>query len=119
MPLFYNHESDEEISVKLQTKELANWIEHLEFVTTEINHLLKLKKELVINKILEKELLDKKEENEVLLSIFYNYRSKVENSIECMDIACDMYYLNQQEIFREQYLFYVREYRALKAEILA
>lgn len=119
MPLFYNHQSDEEITIKQQIVELATWIEHLEFIGIEINHLEKLKKELVINNILTFELIQKNEKNEILLSQLYDYSNKIDNSIECMDVACDMYYVNQHEVFRNQYLNFIREYRALKIEVFS
>lgn len=118
MPLFYDHQSDEEITIKRQTVELANWIEHFEFIAVEIHYLDSLKNVLKTNNELILELLSKKEENEYLLSLFYDFRNKSEDVIECLDIACDMYFTNQHEIYRNQYLAFIRSYRILKIEII-
>jgi len=118
MPLFYNHQSDEEITISQQSIELDNWIEHFEFIALEINHLVKLNTELKF-KNLNLELLNKKEENNYLLSLFSDFRNESENAIECMDIACDMYYVNQHKMYREQYLIFIKAYRKLKIEVLS
>ena len=117
MPLFYS-QTDEEITIRQQSIELDNWIEHFEFIGKELNYLSKLIRISQFKNIFNSELLNKKEENNYLLSLFYDFKNKNENVIECMDIPWDMHYANQHELYREQYLIFIREYRTLKIEIL-
>ncbi|GGK55446.1 MULTISPECIES: hypothetical protein [Flavobacteriaceae] len=119
MPLFYSHQPDEEVTINQQFIELDNWIEHFEFIAKELNYLIKLIHILQFKNNFNLELMNKKEENNYLLSLFYDFRNKSENSLECMDIPYDMYYVNQQELYREQYLIFIRGYRKFKTEILS
>lgn len=117
MPLFYDHQLDEEKILNQQSIELENWIEHFEFVAEEINYLGKLIRVSQFKKHFDVDLQNKKEENIYLLSLFYNYRNKSETEIESIDIPFDIYNDNQHELYRNQYLYFIRAYRILKKEI--
>lgn len=114
MTQFFNHESEGEITNKKDTFELKNWINHLDYITKELEYLAALVKkhttDLKLAEIIKQQQVENKEE----LSSFYNYAPSISDSQECDDVDCDIFYLNKHEEFRNRYLQYLDKYRKLK-----
>lgn len=117
MTQFFNHESEGEIINKKDTFELKNWITHLEYIKKELDYLVALIKKYSNNSELLVSIKQNQLENSEELSSLYNYAPSITDSQECDDVACDIFYLNKHEEFRNRYLQYLERYRASKSKV--
>lgn len=119
----YHHDSDVEVTHKINTIELDNWINHLQYIKKELNNLiglcgadlsLKLDQENVLFKFQKKDT-----ENDVLLNALYKYSNSRRDIVECEDTQCDMAYITEHESYRRSYLYHLDKYRRLKDEFFS
>lgn len=116
----HDHDSDLDITHKINTMELDNWINHLKYILKELNNLIgicnqELNQKLDDNSVVER-FEKKKKENDTLLSALLKYRISRSNIIECEDTQCDMVYITEHESYRRSYLYHLDKYRRLKDE---
>lgn len=116
----YDHDSDVDITHKINTTELDNWISHIGYIEKELDSLSAIYKAVVPkltgDAVLEK-LLKKQIENEILLNALNKYVLVRSNLIECDDMQCDMVYITEHESYRRSYLYHIDKYRRLKSEL--
>lgn len=117
MTQFFNHESEGEIINKKDTFELKNWITHLEHIKKELNYLAALIKKYSNKTEILEDIEKHQQENSEELSTLYNYAPSIADSQECDDVACDIFYLNKHEEFRNRYLGYLKRYRKFKSSV--
>ncbi|WP_034260447.1 hypothetical protein [Altibacter lentus] len=119
----YSHDSDIDVTHKINSIELDNWINHLKYIKKELNNLIGL-----CNTNLDQRLEDievrqkfqkKENENDALLSALYKYMNARSEIIECEDTQCDMAYINEHESYRRSYLYHLDKYRRLKDEFFS
>jgi len=119
----YNHDSDVDVTHKINTIELDNWINHLTYIKKELNNLIglcgddlttKLDDECVLQKFKKKNT-----ENENLLNVLRKYMSARVNIAECEDTQCDMAYITEHQSYRRSYLYHLDKYRRLKDEFFS
>jgi hypothetical protein len=116
----YNHDTEVDVTHKINTIELENWINHLKYIKKELANLIglcsndlngKLDDESIFEKFQKKAL-----ENDALLSALQKYLSSRRDIIECEDMQCDMIYISEHESYRRGYLYHLDKYRRLKDE---
>lgn len=116
----FNTDMDIDVAHKINTIELDNWINHLEYIKKELVNLIG-----ICNKDLKSKLGDdsvvarfqKKEvENEALLNALQKYSNSRYGLMECEDTQCDMVYIQEHESYRRSYLYHLDKYKRLKAE---
>lgn len=116
----YDHDSDLDITHKINTMELDNWINHLKYILKELNNLIGICNQELNHKLDDNSVVErfekKKKENDTLLSALLKYRSSRSNIIECEDTQCDMVYITEHESYRRSYLYHLDKYRRLKDE---
>ncbi|PHR15182.1 MAG: hypothetical protein COA40_03400 [Aequorivita sp.] len=116
----YNHDSQESIVLKNNLIELNNWITHLGYIFSEIDNLLNLSQVELSNKLEQQpvvaKLSIKREENNIILKNFRKYKDGLPKAMECDDMDCDMFYVNEHEKFRKIYMAHVEKYRKIKEE---
>lgn len=114
----FDHDTDIDVTHKINTIELDNWINHLKYISKELVNLVNLCAE-GLNMKLENDnvlaRLEKKiEENEALLNALQKYSVVRTDIIECEDTQCDMVYITEHETYRRSYLYHLDKYRRLK-----
>ncbi|MDX1272092.1 hypothetical protein [Bizionia paragorgiae] len=119
----YNHDDDIEVTHKINTIELENWIKHVTYIEKELNNLIGLCKQQVSetdakNSILER-FVEKKAENEELKMALEKYALSRVNLKECEDMACDMVYISEHESYRLRYLVHLDNYRTVKDDFFS
>jgi len=114
---YFSHDTDEHIIQTKRLKNLKMWINHLSYVTNECDWLTKIVSNKIQDKVLRDELLEKNEINSALLNEFYNYNSSMQSFLECDDLDCDLYYINQHDTFYTKYLKHIEEYRLIKNKV--
>jgi hypothetical protein len=114
----FEHDTDIDVTHKINTIELENWISHLKYIKKELTNLIGLcNAEISANPADNKVLLglQKKEtENETLLNVLSKYAISRSDIIECEDTHCDMAYVKEHEAYRRSYLYHLDTYRQLK-----
>tara|TARA_R110002020_G_scaffold177001_5_gene369733 strand:- start:1004 stop:1435 length:432 start_codon:yes stop_codon:yes gene_type:complete len=119
----YNHDYDVDVTHKINTIELDNWINHLQYIKKELRNLIglcgddlsdKLEDENIIQKFKKKE-----SENDILLSALHKYMISRDSIIDCEDTQCDMVYITEHESYRRSYLYHLDKYRRLKDEFFS
>ena len=119
----YNHDTDVDVTHKINTIELHNWINHLKYIKKELNNLIglcssglnkRLEEQGVLQKFQKKEI-----ENDTLLSALQKYMNTRNEIIECEDTQCDMAYITEHESYRRSYLYHLDKYRRLKDEFFS
>ncbi len=118
----YNHDEDIDLAHKINTIELDNWINHLQFIKKEVNNLIKMgnaKQDIKHdNEYVLKRLQKKDVENELLLEALLKYASNRPKVAACDSIQCDMVFISEHEKYRRNYLYHLDKYRRLKMEFL-
>lgn len=116
----FDHDTDVDVTHKINTIELDNWINHLKYITKELVNLVNLCTEGLSVKLEDGSVLarlqKKKEENETLLNALQKYSVSRLDIIECEDTQCDMVYISEHESYRRSYLYHLDKYRRLKDE---
>jgi hypothetical protein len=115
------HETEIDVTHKLNHYELKAWMKHLNHIQQEINSLEKMCSldvdgELE-NKFVLQQLQEKRIENTVLLESLENYNIIKPNDISCEDFQCDLDIISDHEKHRNNYLTYLSHYRKLKNKI--
>lgn len=116
----YAHDNEVDMTHKINTMELDNWINHLIYIKKELNNLvnigdLDMNDRLVDSNILQR-LQKKGLENEALLEALQRYAGSRTNIAECDDVQCDMVFIKEHESYRRSYLYHLNKYRKLKDE---
>lgn len=119
----YNHDTDVEVTHKINNIELDNWINHLKYIKKELLNLIGLCGEDLSSKLEDESILErfqkKDTENDNLLQVLYKYmKSRVEIA-ECEDTHCDMVFITEHETYRRSYLYHLDKYRRLKDEFFS
>ncbi|EGV42347.1 hypothetical protein BZARG_2593 [Bizionia argentinensis JUB59] len=114
---FFNHNTDEEIILAKRTQELDVWISHLTYVTDESDWLAQIASKKLNDETLKDELLEKSEQNTIIINELYTYRGSIENYNECDNLECDIYYVNLHDTFCSKYVKHLEAYRNLKNEL--
>jgi len=116
----FDHDTNVDVTHKINTMELDNWINHLKYIKKELSNLINICKNELKDKLDDKSVVDrfeKKEiENDTLLNALNNYSKSRLNIIECEDTQCDMIYITEHESYRRSYLYHLDKYRRLKDE---
>ncbi|SFC45458.1 hypothetical protein SAMN04487891_111109 [Flagellimonas taeanensis] len=117
--LFNDHEADDRIMLKKDKVEVGHWAESLEHIDEEIRMLLALEDRFLNDSALHVELLALQRENTLKSGMLYRYENAMRNAWECDDMACDTYYLNKHEKYRELYMEHLKSYRKLKSKLFS
>lgn len=116
----YNHDTDLDITHKINSMELNNWINHLQYIKKELSNFIsictkelnsKLESPVVIQRFKKKQ-----KENDTLLNALLQYNGARTKIIECEDTECDMVYISEHESYRRSYIYHLDKYRRLKDE---
>ncbi|MGS2764916.1 hypothetical protein [Sinomicrobium sp. M5D2P9] len=116
---FYTHEDDRLILKKKDKVEVGNWLEHLEFIGREIEYLIPLESRTPGNDQLSRELYTIRRENTLHMAALCRYEHSLMNALECDNMECDAFYLNNHEKNRSSYTGHLRKYEALKTRVFA
>ena len=116
----FDHDTNLDVTHKINTMELDNWINHLKYIKKELSNLINICKNELSDKLDDNSVSDKFEkkaiENETLLNDLNGYSKSRLNIIECEDTQCDMIYITEHESYRRSYLYHLDKYRRLKDE---
>ncbi|QXP59349.1 hypothetical protein [Olleya sp. HaHaR_3_96] len=116
----FDHDTNLDVTHKINTMELDNWINHLKYIKKELSNLINICKNELSDKLDDDSVSDKFEkkaiENETLLNALNGYSKSRLNIIECEDTQCDMIYITEHESYRRSYLYHLDKYRRLKDE---
>lgn len=116
----FDHDTNVDVTHKINTMELDNWINHLKYIKKELFNLINICKNELKDKLDDKSVANKFEkkeiENETLLNALNAYSKSRLNIIECEDTQCDMIYITEHESYRRSYLYHLDKYRRLKDE---
>ncbi|WP_299109644.1 hypothetical protein [uncultured Winogradskyella sp.] len=114
----FHHDSNVDVTHKINTMELDNWINHLEYINKELNNLISICTKDLKNKLNDESVQErfnkKKIENETLLKALQKYGNSRAHIVECEDTQCDMVYITEHESYRRSYLYHLDKYRRLK-----
>lgn len=116
----YDHDTDVDITHKINTMELDNWINHLKYIKKELINLIGICNKELNDKLGDDSVVErfekKQNENDILLNALLKYHNSRSNIIECEDTECDMVYITEHESYRRSYLYHLDKYRRLKDE---
>lgn len=114
----YDHGANIDVTHKINTMELENWINHLKFIKKELNNLLSICNKDLKNNLDDQEIVERLEkkqiENETLLKALFKYSNARMDIAECEDTQCDMVYITEHESYRRSYLYHLDKYKRLK-----
>jgi len=119
----YNHDSKIDVTHKINSIELDNWINHLKYIKKELSNLIGLYGEDLSSEIRDETILQKFQkkdtENDLLLKALHKYMSSRDDIRECEDTQCDMIYITEHESYRRSYLYHLDKYRKLKDDFFS
>jgi len=119
----YSHDNDVDVTHKINTIELKNWINHLKYIKKELTNLIGLCGKDLNKKMEDKSTISKfhkkDEENETLLLALQKYMDSRKDIVECEDTQCDMVFITEHESYRRSYLYHLDKYRRLKDEFFS
>ncbi|MBO6881637.1 hypothetical protein [Winogradskyella sp.] len=114
----FNHDTSIDVTHKINTMELDNWINHLRYIKKELGNLINICNKDLKNNLNEHDIVERFEkkhiENETLLSALLTYLNSRTDIAECEDTQCDMVYITEHESYRRSYLYHLDKYRRLK-----
>ena len=114
----FKHDSDVDLTHKINTKELENWMSHLKYIEKELINLITICNQGFNTKLEDstvvKRFEKKQNENQTLLNALIKYSNSRTNIAECEDTTCDMVYITEHESYRRSYLYHLDKYRRLK-----
>lgn len=114
----FNHDTSIDVTHKINTMELENWINHLKYIEKELSNLISICDKDLKNNLNELDIVERFEkkqlENETLLHALLKYSNSRMNIVECEDTQCDMAYISEHESYRRSYLYHLDKYRRLK-----
>jgi|SRR5690606_19572543 len=114
---FSAHEADPYIMWKKDGLEVDQWTESLGFIAEELMVLIGLADRYIKDTDIKARLLEKQRGNTFITGELFRYENTMKNALECEDLACDTYYLDNHEQQRVQYLDHLKGYRQLKMEL--
>lgn len=114
---FNAHEADAHIMWKKDVLEVGQWTESLGFIEEELGLLIALAERYPKNSDLRSRLEEKRRKNTFLSGELFRYGNTLKNALECDDLACDTYYLDNHEQQRIVHLEHLKGYRKLKIEL--
>lgn len=116
----FHHDSDIDVTHKINSVELNNWMSHLKYIKKELVNLIGLCNNELNGRLNDAEVIErfnkKKSENEILLDALVKYANSRIDIAECEDTQCDMVYIKEHESYRRSYLYHLDKYRRLKDE---
>lgn len=116
----FKHDADVDVTHKINSVELNNWINHLKYIKKELVNLIGLCTKELHNKLSDNTIVErfkkKQSENKVMLDALIKYSNSRVNIVECEDTQCDMIYISEHESYRRSYLYHLDKYRRLKDE---
>lgn len=119
----FNHDTNVDVTHKVNTMELDNWINHLKYIKKELTNLINVCKNELNDKLDDNSVIvrfEKKQvENETLFNALNKYSNSRLNIVECEDTECDMVYITEHESYRRSYLYHLDKYRRLKDEFFS
>ena len=119
----FNHDTNVDVTHKVNTMELDNWINHLKYIKKELINLINVCKNELNDKLDDNSVIvrfEKKQvENERLFNALNKYSNSRLNIVECEDTECDMVYITEHESYRRSYLYHLDKYRRLKDEFFS
>ncbi|RKS53395.1 hypothetical protein BC962_1645 [Gillisia mitskevichiae] len=119
----YNHDSEIDVTHKINSTELDNWINHLIYIKKELSNLIGLYGQDLSDKLEDESILQKFQkkdsENDLLLKALHKYMGSRSDIRECEDTQCDMIYITEHESYRRSYLYHLDKYRKLKDEFFS
>jgi len=114
----FNHDTSIDVTHKINTMELDNWINHLKYIEKELKNLISICSKDLKNNLNEQDTIErfkkKHIENETLLKALMEYSNARMDIAECEDTQCDMVYIAEHESYRKSYLYHLDKYRRLK-----
>lgn len=115
----FTHDNEIDVAHKINAIELENWINHLNYVKSEVDNLTSFYNAQSDRKRNSKESMIqrfemKRVENDVLLDAISRYKNTRSQLIECDSTDCDMSFINEHESCRRMYLYHIDKYRKLK-----
>jgi hypothetical protein len=113
----YATDSDKVIMFKKDNTEIKNWIENLEFVNEELEYFDKIEQKILRNTTINQFIKTSKRNTTLELSKLYRYENNMSKIMECDNIQCDTYYLNNHEQNRRTYLELLVQHNNLKMKI--
>ncbi|SMC44532.1 hypothetical protein [Cellulophaga tyrosinoxydans] len=113
----YATDSDKVIMFKKDNTEIKNWIENLEFVNEELEYFDKIEQKILRNTTINQFIKTSKRNTTLELSKLYRYENNMSKIMECDNIQCDTYYLNNHEQNRRTYLELLVQLNSLKMKI--
>ncbi|UGU14417.1 hypothetical protein LS482_11945 [Sinomicrobium kalidii] len=116
---FYTHEDDRIIMKKKDKTEIGNWLKYLEFTAREIEYLIRLESRIPGSDVLSRELHDIRRENTLQMAALYRYENSMVNALECDDMQCDAFYLNNHEKNRSSCMEHLKKYGNLKLRVFS
>ncbi|WP_034921774.1 hypothetical protein [Gillisia sp. CAL575] len=119
----YNHDSKIDVTHKINSIELDNWINHLKYIKKELSNLIGLYGEDLSSEFKDETILQKFQkkdsENDLLLKALHKYMGSRGDIRECEDTQCDMIYITEHESYRRSYLYHLDKYRKLKDDFFS
>lgn len=116
--LLPSHLSIQEINYYTLVSQYKNWIAELKFVDQEFSFFAEL---LVSQKLKTEETGDiandissARQQNQKMLDKVISHGNQLESLLECEDVACDTFYLNEHQGFKkevEQHIIKIRNYK--------
>ena len=119
----FDHDTNVDVTHKVNTMELDNWMNHLKYINKELSNLMSICKNELSKKLDDTSVILRFEKKQVENEILYNALKKYSNSrlniVECEDTECDMVYITEHESYRRSYLYHLDKYRRLKDEFFS
>lgn len=112
-----NSSIDNQIIQDKTLQELAKCIFQLNKISDEGLHLNKLISENGNNAVLELQISNLLMQNTNLENDFLKYRNTVDNLIECIDLECDLFYINEHKRLLNLYDMHLVAFSQLKKEV--
>lgn len=114
----FDHDTSIDVTHKINTMELDNWINHLKYIKKELINLISICNKDLKDNLGEHDIIErfekKKSENNTLLNALLKYANSRTDIAECEDTQCDMIYITEHESYRRSYLYHLDKYRRLK-----
>lgn len=117
-PVFYVHDTAEQILQKREHIEINEWTEELEAIEKELQYVLKVQEQLLGNMELDGVLRVLRRENTVLLASLNRYLMDKAKAVECDTLECDMYHLHHHEKSRGMFREHLKKFRNAKESVL-
>lgn len=116
--LLPSHLSIQEINYYTLVSQYKNWISELKFVDQEFSFFAEL---LVSDKFeshgtnnIAEDILSARQQNQKMLDKVISHGNQLESLLECEDVACDTFYLNEHQGFKkdvEQHIIKIRNFK--------